>query len=83
MINGYHDEDIYFDVLKIENNIMRFAPKVNELNINQEIKNNEEVAQGFIINKKIRKENNKIMISFNEEYNKEYYNKKNNDGLNK
>ena len=34
MINGNHDEDIYFDVLKIENNIMRFVPKVNELNIN-------------------------------------------------
>ena len=82
MINGYHDEDIYFDDLKIENNIMRFVPKVNELNINYEIKNNEDVDQGFIINKKMRKGNNKIMISFNEEFNDENNNKKKNNDLN-
>ena len=77
MINGYHDEDIYFEDLKIEDNIMRFFPKVNQLNINYEIKNNEDVDQGFIINKKIRKGNNKIMISFNEEFNEENNNNNN------
>ena len=65
------NEEIYFEDLRIEDNIMRFIPKVNELNINYEIKNNEDVDQGFIINKKMRKGNNRIMISFNDDFNEE------------
>ena len=65
------NEEIYFEDLRIEDNIMRFIPKVNELNINYEIKNNEDVDQGFIINKKMRKGSNRIMISFNDDFNEE------------
>ena len=65
MINEYYD-DIYYEDLRIEDNIMRFVPKVNELNREYEIKNNEDVDQGFIINKKDQKVKNKIMLSFND-----------------
>ena len=65
MINQYYD-DIYYEDLRIEDNIMRFVPKVNELNRDYEIKNNEDVDQGFIINKKDQKGKNRIMISFND-----------------
>ncbi len=71
MINEYYD-DIYYQNLRIEDNIMRFLPKVNELNRDYKIKNNEDVDQRFIINKKDQKGKNKIMLSFNdlnEEYN--------------
>ena len=63
MINEYYD-DIYYEDLRIEDNIMRFVPKVNELNREYEIKNNEDVDQGFIINKKDQKGKNRIMLSF-------------------
>ena len=61
MINEYYD-DIYYEDLRIEDNIMRFVHKVNELNRDYEIKNNEDVDQGFIINKKNKKE--KIKLCF-------------------
>ena len=63
MINQYYD-DIYYEDLRIGDNIMRFVPKVNELNREYEIKNNEDVDQGFIINKKDQKGKNRIMLSF-------------------
>ena len=77
MINEYYD-DIYYEDLRIEDNIMRFVPKVNELNREYEIKNNEDVDQGFIINKKDQKVKNKIMLSFNDLNEVNNYDNKNN-----
>ncbi len=76
MINQYYD-DIYYEDLRIEDNIMRFVPKVNELNRDYEIKNNEDVDQGFIINKKDQKGKNRIMLSFNNSYDDNNFDNKN------
>ena len=76
MINEYYD-DIYYEDLRIEDNIMRFVPKVNELNRDYEIKNNEDVDQGFIINKKYQKGKNRIMLSFNNSYDDNNFDNKN------
>jgi len=63
----YDDYDLYYDDVNIEIDIMKFMPKVNELNKLYEINNNSEYDQGFMFNKK-ENDNNKIMNSFNESY---------------
>ena len=72
-------DTVYYEDLKIEDHIMKFVNKVNDLNREYEIKNNEDVDQGFIINQKEKKVNNKIMISFNEEFENKNYNNGNKD----
>ena len=50
-INEYYnddDEDVYFKELIIEDNIMRFNPKINDFNVNYEIKFNKDADQGFV-----------------------------------
>ena len=61
MINEYYD-DIYYEDLRIEDNIMRFLPKANELNKDNEIKNNEDLFKDLILIKKLKKE--KIKLCF-------------------
>ena len=49
-INEYYndDDDVYFKELIIEDNIMRFNPKINDFNVNYEIKFNKDADQGFV-----------------------------------
>ncbi len=61
MINEYYD-DIYYEDLRIEDNIMRFLPKANELNRDNEIKNNEDFFKDLLLIKKLKKE--KIKLCF-------------------
>ena len=61
MINEYYD-DIYYEDLRIDDNIMRFLPKANELNRDNEIKNNEDLFKDLILIKKLKKE--KIKLCF-------------------
>ena len=49
-INEYYndDDEVYFQELIIEDNIMRFNPKINDFNVNYEIKFNKDADQGFV-----------------------------------
>ena len=75
-----YDEDLFYDDVNIEKDIMKFLPKVNEMNRLYEINNNCDFDHGYI-----NKDNNfkkKIMSSFNESYLKkqnEIKNKKDED----
>lgn len=66
-IGPYDDDEIFYEDLNIEDTIMRFLPKVNELNRNYEINNNSEADQGYTKKQKGRG----LMSSFNNSYNKE------------
>ena len=46
------DEDLYYDDVNIEDDILKFTPKVQEISRLYEIHNNYEYDQGFIIEKK-------------------------------
>ena len=70
-----YDPDLYYDDVNIEIDIMKFMPKVNELNKLYEINNNSDYDQGYMFNKK-ENYNNKIMNSFNESFLKKQKEKK-------
>ena len=70
-----YDDDLYYDDVNIEKDIMKFLPKVNEMNKQYEINNNCDFDHGYI-----KKDNNfrkKVMSSFNESYLKKQKNIKN------
>ena len=46
------DEDLYYDDVNIEDDIIQFTPKVQEISRLYEIHNNYEFDQGYIIEKK-------------------------------
>ena len=46
------DEDLYYDDIIIEDNILQFTPKVQEISRLYEMHNNYEFDQGYIIEKK-------------------------------
>jgi non-specific serine/threonine protein kinase len=62
-----YDDDLFYDDVNIEKDIMKFLPKANEMNMQYEINNNCDFDHGFIINKKDNYKK-KIMSSFNESY---------------
>ena len=64
---GDYDDDLYYNDVNIEIDIMKFLPKVNELNKLYELNNNCDYDQGYMLNRK-ENYNNKIMNSFNESY---------------
>ena len=66
------DDEIFFEDLNIEDSLMKFNPKVNELNRNYEINYNSEADQG--VRKKSRRRC--LMSSFNNSLNKESLNVK-------
>ena len=75
-----YDDDLFYDDVNIEKDIMKFLPKVNEMNRLYEINNNCDFDHGFINKDNIFKK--KIMSSFNESYlkkQKEIKNKKDED----
>lgn len=59
------DDDLYFEDLDIENEIMKFIPKVYENNRNYEINYNSKVDQGFIINQKKKKLKRQLSSVYN------------------
>ena len=61
------DEDLFYDDVIIEKDIMKFLPKINEMNKQYEINNNCDFDHGNIIRKKDNFKK-KIMSSFNESY---------------
>ena len=75
------DDDLFYDDVNIENDVMNFFAKVGEKNREYELRNNYDFDQGFIIAKKY---NNKPKImnsknnSFNDDYMKQGKNNKNN-----
>ena len=73
--NNY-DPDLYYDDINIEKDIVKYLPKVNELNKLYEINNNSDFDQGYMFNKKENYQN-KIMNSFNESYIKKKIEQKN------
>ena len=75
------DDDLFYDDVNIENDVMNFFAKVGEKNREYELRNNYDFDQGFIIAKKY---NNKQQLmnsknnSFDEDYKKQGKNNKNN-----
>ena len=65
------EEDLFYDDVNIENNIMKFLSKVGELSRLYEIHNNFDVDQGFIIPKKNYNGKQKLMSSKNNSFNNE------------
>ena len=65
-----YDDDLYYDDVNIENNIMKFMPKVGELSRMYEIHNNCDYDQGYIISKKYKDNQKKISNSKNNSYEK-------------
>ena len=65
------EEDLFYDDVNIENNIMKFLSKVGELSRLYEIHNNFDVDQGFIIPKKNYNGKQKLMSSKNNSYENE------------
>ena len=61
------DDDEFFEDLNIEDSILKFNPKVNELNRNYEINFNSEADQG-----RKKAKGRGLMSSFNNSINKEY-----------
>ena len=70
-----YDEDLFYDDVNIEKDIMKFLPKVNEMNKLYEINNNCDFDHGYI--KRDNNSKKKIMSSFNESYLKKQKNIKN------
>ena len=62
-----NDEDLFYNDINIENHLMRFLPKVNELNKLYELNNNCDFDQGVMLNRMYNYDN-KLMNSFNESY---------------
>ena len=79
------DDDLFYDDVNIENDVMNFFAKVGEKNREYELRNNYDFDQGFIIAKKY---NNKQKImnsknnSFDDDYVKQNKNNKNNNDKN-
>ena len=71
-----YDDDLFYDDVNIEKDIMKFLPKVNEMNKQYEINNNCDFDHGMIINKKDNYFKKKIVSSFNDSYLKKQKNKK-------
>ena len=61
------DDDLFYNDINIENYLMKFLPKVNELNKLYELNNNCDFDQGIMLNRNYNS-NNKLMNSFNESY---------------
>ena len=83
-INEYYnddDEDVYFKELIIEDNIMRFNGKINDFNVNYEIKFNKDADQGFV-RKSGRKKNKMGSINNSLIENKKIVNENNNNNNN-
>ena len=92
----YNDEENFDNDLIFENNIMKFLPKVNELNRNYEINYNKDADQGYVrknfiknnrggsINNSINENNNNnIIINKNEIENNNNNNVSDNNKINK
>ena len=75
------DEDLYYDDVNIEDNIINFTPKIQEISRLYEIHNNYEFDQGYIIEKKeLWRKRLKVSLKNSFEDDK---NKSNNKGNNK
>ena len=76
----YDDEDLYYDDVNIENGIMKFNSKVQEISRLYEIHNNYEFDQGYIIDKKeIYRKKIKVSIKNTYQKDKNQNNNKNNE----
>ena len=62
------EEDLFYDDVNIEDNIMKFLSKVGELSRLYEVHNNIDFDQGFIIPKKDYNNKQKLMSSKNNSY---------------
>ena len=62
------DDDLYYNDVNIEKGIMKFLPKVNELNKLYELNNNCDFDQGYLVKNMKEKSSNKLMNSFNDSY---------------
>ena len=65
------EEDLFYDDVNIENNIMKFLSKVGELSRLYEVHNNYDFDQGFIIAKKEYSNKQRLMSSKNNSFEKE------------
>ena len=65
------EEDLFYDDVNIENNIIKFLSKAGELSRLYEVHNNFDFDQGFIISKKDYNNKQKLMSSKNNSYEKE------------
>ena len=76
------DEDLYYDDVNIEDKIMNFNPKVQEINRLYEIHNNYEYDQGYIIEKKeiLRK---KLKVSIKNSFENDNNNNNSNNRISK
>ena len=62
------EEDLFYDDVNIENNIVKFLSKVGELSRLYEVHNNFDFDQGFIIPKKEYSNKQKLMSSKNNSF---------------
>ena len=62
------EEDLFYDDVNIENNIMKFLSKVGEISRLYEVHNNFDFDQGFIIAKKEYNNKQRLMSSKNNSY---------------
>ena len=78
------EEDLFYDDVNIENNIMKFLSKVGELSRLYEVHNNYDFDQGFIIQKKDYNNKQRLMSSKNNSFENEKIKveKKNKDNKN-
>ena len=65
------EEDLFYDDVNIENNIMKFLSKVGEISRLYEVHNNFDFDQGFIIPKKDINNKQRLMSSKNNSYENE------------
>ena len=75
------DEDLFYDDVNIENDVMNFYSKVGEKNREYELRNNYDFDQGFIIAKKYNNKQ-KIMNSKNNSFEQENIKKEKKDEKN-
>ena len=70
------DEDLFYDDVNIEDNIIKYLPKANEMSRLYEIQNNCDIDQGYLVSKKqtLKKQLNRSM-------NKSYEKKINNENI--
>ena len=70
------DEDLFYDDVNIEDNIIKYLPKVKEMSHLYEIQNNCDIDQGYIVSRKqtLKKQLNRSM-------NKSYEKKLNNENI--
>ena len=74
------DEDLFYEDIDIENDIMNFYMKVGEKNREYELRNNYEFDQGIIIDKKYNNKQ-KLMNSKNNSFEKENNKKDKNNNI--